>query len=75
MKTRLLQTYDYESFDRDLNVAETGVLILENDSDSQNRNILGCWFQICKIFSVNKSLKSSLISGNVYSTLREKCPY
>ena len=42
MKTRLLQTYDYESFDRDLNVAETGVLILENDSDSQNRNILGC---------------------------------
>ena len=56
-------------------MAETVVLLLENGSNFENRNILGYWFQICKIFSAKKSLKFCLILGNVYSTLREKCPY
>ena len=45
------------SFDRDLNVAETALLLLENGLDFQNRNISRCLFQICKVFSVDESLK------------------
>ena len=45
------------SFDRGLNVTETALLLLENGSNFQNRNILTCRFKICKIVSVDESLK------------------